>query len=203
MIKSDMFKIVRDLKFDEKKTVYKRGKATIQLYRPSKLSQRFRKYDPKKNFQIWLKEGEREFRPNHLRVFIDLNLRIRSRPELKKELLLTFDEIFHGADPEKELEARSKEDFEHYLNHLTVIGILSQLFLIEQEYGYTEESKFDPPTLFFQGWVREFIDSPKEIDNMCMSVSKGQPPAAKYVNRENKKDRKYKPGLKKLWYVET
>ena len=152
MIKSNMFKIVRDLKFDEKKTIYKEGSVTIQLYRPSTLSKRFRNYDKKKNFQIWLKEGEREFRPNHLRVFIDLNLRTRSRPELKEKLLLVFDNLFYGADPEKELNELSKENFEHYLNDLTVMGILSQLFIIEQEYCYTQESKFEPPTLFFQ-WM--------------------------------------------------
>ena len=203
MIKSDLFKIVRDLEFDEKKIVYKQGNVTIQLHRPSKLSKRFNKYDPKKNFQIWLKEGEREFRPNHLRVFIDLNLRTRSRPELKEKLLLAFDNVFYGADPERELKRLSKENFEHYLNDLTVIGILTQLLLIEQEYVYAKESKFDPPTLFFQGWVREFTDSPKEIDNMCMSVALRQPPAARYVNRENKKDGKYNPDLKKLWYIES
>jgi len=65
-----------------------------------------------------------------------------------------------------------------------------------------KESKFDPPTLFFQGWIREFIDSPKEIDNMCMSVASGQPPKAKYVKLENKKDKKDKPNLKPLWYME-
>ena len=116
MIKSNMFKIVRGLELDEKKTVYKQGNVTIQLYRPSKLSQRFRNYNPKKNFQIWLKEAEREFKPNHLRVFIDLNLRTRSRPELKEKLLLAFDNIFYGADPEKELKGLSKETFERYLN---------------------------------------------------------------------------------------
>ena len=53
MIKSNMFKIVRGLELDEKKTVYKQGNVTIQLYRPSKLSPRFRNYNPKKNF-FWL-----------------------------------------------------------------------------------------------------------------------------------------------------
>lgn len=202
MIKSEIFKIVKELEFDKRKTIFKKGKTEIQLFRPSKLSARFKDYDLKKNFQIWLKEGEREFRPNHLRVFIDLNLRVRSRPELKKELLLAFDNIFYGKDPEKELSKLSKENFEHYLNDLVIIGILAQLFIIEQEYGYHRESKFEPPTLFFQGWVREFIDSPKEIDNLCMSVANGQPPKAKYVKLENKKDKKYNPNLKPLWYLD-
>lgn len=187
-----MFKIVKELEFDNKKTIFKKGNVEIQLYRPSILSARFKDYDVKKNFQIWLKEGKREFRPNHLRVMIDLNLRTRSRADLKEELLIAFDNIFYGKDPEKELFKLSKEKFEHYLNDLIIIGVLSQLFIIEQEYGYNKESKFEPATLFFQGWIRSFIDSPKEIDNLCMSVCNGQPPKASYVNEENKKSPKWR-----------
>jgi len=122
-----MFKIVKELPFDTKRTVYKKEDVEIWIIRPSKLSKRFKDYDIKKNFQIWLKEGEREFRPNHMRVLIDLNLRIRSREDLKEKLLLAFDNIFYGKDPEKELEELEKEDYEHFLNPLTVIGILAQL----------------------------------------------------------------------------
>lgn len=197
-----MFKVIKEFPFDTNKVVYKKDDLEVYLFRPSKLSKRFESYDVQKNFQIWLKEEERTFRPNHLRVMIDLNLRIRSRVDLKKKLLLAFDNIFYGADPEKELKELSKETFEHFLNDLVVIGILSQLFIIEQEYGYHKESKFDPPTLFFQGWIREFIDNPKEIDNLCMSVCNGQPPLAKYVKFENKKDKKHNPKLKSLWYID-
>jgi len=203
MIKLEMFKIVRDLGFDKKVSVFKKGNTEIQLYRPSVLSERFKDYDVKKNFQIWLKEGNREFRPNHLRVMIDLNLRIRNREDLKKELLLAFDNIFYGKDPEKELSKLSKEKFEHYLNDLIIIGVLTQLFIIEQEYCYHRESMFEPPTLFFQGWIREFIDNPKEIDNLCMSVCSGQPPTIKYTYRENGKHKKFEKNLKSLWYLEN
>lgn len=223
MDKSKMLKTVKELPFDTKITVCKKDNTEVQLFRPSKLSARFKDYDVKKNFQIWLKEGEREFRPNHLRVMIDLNLRVRSRPELKEKLLLAFDNIFYGNDPEKQLEELEKEQYEHFsnllsskeidsikkegfgnsLNSLTVIGVLAQLFIIEQEYVYHKESKFEPPTLFFQGWVREFIDNPKEIDNLCMSVCKGRPPLAKYVKLENKKDKKYVGNLVSLWYLKS
>lgn len=202
MDKKSMFKIVKNLPFDTKKTVYKEGKVEIQLLRPSVLSKRFKAYDVKKNFQIWLKEGEREFRPNHLRLMIDLNLKIRGRKDLKKKILLAFDNIFYGKDPVRVLKTLSKERFKHYLNSITVIGVLHQLFIIEQEYGYNKVSKFDPGTLFLQGWIRQIIDSPKEIDNLSMSVCSRQPPAAKYVNLESKKDKKYTANLKPLWYLQ-
>jgi hypothetical protein len=199
MLKSEMFKIVKNLKLDEKKTVFKKGDVEIHLVRPSK---QFKDYEIGRNFQVFLKEGEREFRPNHLRVFIDLNLRVRSRPELKRELLIAFDNIFYGKDPEKELAKLSNEHFENHLNDIIIIGILAQLLIIEQEHNYTKESNYEPPTLFFQGWIREFIDNPKEIDNLCMSVCKWQPPIARYVNKENKKHKMYIKELPALWYTD-
>ena len=203
MNKASMLNIVKKLPFDVKHSVYKEKSIEIQLFRPSSLSKRFKSYDVKKNFQIWLKQGEREFRPNHLRVMIDLNLRIRSRGDLKERLLVSFDNIFYGKDPLKELKDLKDEKFKHYLNSLPIIGVLSQLFIIEQEYCYHGKSNFDPPTLFYQGWIREFIDNPKEIDNLCMSVCSRQPPLAKYVALENKKNRKFVKNLQSLWYLQN
>lgn len=198
----DMFKIVRELDFDTEKVVCNEGGIELFLLRPSKLSKRFKGYDLTKNFQIWLREGERVFKPNHMRVMIDLNLRTRSRPDLKKNMLLIFDNIFYGKDPDKELEKVESEKFEHFLNPLKIIAYLSQLFIIEQDYCYHKESKFDPLTLFFQGWIREFIDSPKEIDNLCMSVCNRQPPKTQYTEKENKKHRKFQENLRPVWYLD-
>ncbi len=201
MNKEQMFEVVKAIPFDKKDVVFQEEESQIYLFRPSKLSKRFKEYDLTKNFQIWLKEGTREFRPNHLRLFIDLNLRIRSTPKMKRNLLLAFDNIFYGKDPEEELKELSEVKFDHFLNKIIVIGTLAQLFIIEQEYCYSKESNYDPPTLFFQGWVRQFIDSPKEIDNMCMSVARFQPPSASYTKRENKKNNEYSNDLKPLWYL--
>jgi len=198
-----MFNIVKELKFDTKFVVYDDGKSLAYIYRPSIPPKKYKNYDHNKNFQIWLKEGNREFKPNHLRIMIDLNLRVRSRPDLKKQLLSAFDNIYYGKDPEQELRILEKEKFEHFLNKIMLIGILSQLFHIEQEYNYNKISKFDPPNLFLQGWIREFIDSPKEIDNLCMSVCNRQSPNSNYVKLENKKDKKYKNNLRELWYLKN
>jgi len=82
MLKSEMIKIVKNLEFDKPKSVYKKGNIEIFLLRPSVLSSRFKYYDKNKNFQVWLKDGDKKFRPNHLRLLIDLNLRARSRKDL-------------------------------------------------------------------------------------------------------------------------
>ncbi len=122
MDKVDMFKIVKKLPCDEIISVLKQDNIEVYLLRPSKLSKRFKDYNVKKNFQIWLKDGEREFRPNHLRIFIDLFLRTRSRPDLKKDILLAFDNIFYGKNPDVELSKLENEKFEHFLNPIKVIG---------------------------------------------------------------------------------
>jgi len=160
---AEAFKIVKELEFDKPMTICEDEGVVVYVLRPSKLSNRFKGYDVKKNFQIWMKDGEREFKPNHLRVMIDLSLRSRSRSDLKEKLSLIFDNIFYGKDPNEEIKIIGKEKFEHFLNSLKVIANLAQLFIIEQEYSYTKESKFDPPTLFLLGWIREFINN--VVDN--------------------------------------
>jgi len=200
---NEMLKIIQDLEFDQKKVLCTDGNVQLFVIRPSKLPKKLKnEYDVKKNFQIWLKEGEREFRPNHLRMMIDLNLRTRSRPDLKKKLLTIFDNVFYGKDPNEEIKLLGKEKFDHFLNSLMIIANLAQLFIIEQEFNYERESNFEPKTLFFQGWIREFIDSPKEIDNMCMSVCNGQPPKVQYTDKENKKNKRYNEKRGSLWYFE-
>lgn len=174
----------------------------VSVFRPREVPRRLRqKYDPNKNFQIWLKEGDEHFRPNHLRLIIDLDLRMRSRPDLQKRLLQAFDDIFYGEDPDIVVERFKGEVFEHKLNSLNVITTLMQLFTIEQAINYTSESKFDPPTLFLLGWVRAAICQNKEIDNLCMSIGRFQPPPSRFTDMENKKKhRKYNLNRPNLWY---
>jgi hypothetical protein len=190
------------LGFDAEDVVCKDNEVEIFVYRPSKLSKRFKHYDVKKNFQIWLRDGDRTFRPNHLRVMIDLNLRIRSRGDLKRPLLSAFDRIFFGECPDDAIRRIRNEEFEHYLNSLRIIAHLHQLFIVEQEYAYIRKSKYDPPTLFYQGWIRQMIDSPREIDNLCMSVCRKQPPAVKYTSKDDKNHENFQKKRKPFWYLE-
>ena len=198
----ETFKLVKKLSFDKDYIVCKSEEAELFILRPSKLTKRFKSYDVKRNFQIWLRIGEREFRPNHLRVMIDLHLRSRSRPDLKRDLLQAFDNIFYGSDPENEIRKLEKENFDHFLNPLPIIANLSQLFLIEQEYAYYGESNFSPINLFYQGWVRQSIATEKEIDNVCMSIANRQPPSPKYTSLDNRKHKDYQEKRKPLWYFE-
>ncbi|MFW6028924.1 MAG: hypothetical protein ACOCRO_01580 [Halanaerobiales bacterium] len=201
MLYEKMLEIVKKLEFDNELIICEADNNKLSIIRPSKVSSRFKNYDVNKNFQIYLNDGNRKFRPNHLRVMIDLNLRVRSRPDLKKLLCECFDNIFYKNDPETEILKIKNENFEHYLNPLKITAYLSQLFIIEQDYNYNKESKFEPPTLFYQGWVREFIDNTKEIDDLCMSVCRFRPPRVKYTCQDNKKHNGYNKNAQLLWYL--
>ncbi|KXS47860.1 hypothetical protein [Halanaerobium congolense] len=101
-----MFEIVKELEFDNEFVVKKIN-------------------DINKNFQIFLRNQDRHFRPNHLGVLIDLNLRVRSRPDLKKEMAKVFDNIYYKKDPDQEIQSLLEQEFEHFLNPLEIIANLS------------------------------------------------------------------------------
>lgn len=132
-----MFDVIFKLPIGESVSIFDDGKTDLYVVRPSKI---FKNYDIDKNFQIFIREGNREFRPNHLRVMIDLHLRSISRPDLKRELLLAFDEIFYKKDTFISTQKLVNEEFRFCLNSLQLIAVLHQLFLIEQELNYTKES---------------------------------------------------------------
>ena len=197
----DMFKTIMSLEFDRPLVVYEENKVQLFVLRPSKLSARFKTYDVKKNFQIWLREDEREFRPNHLRVMIDVHLRVRSRSDLREKVATLFDNTFYKEDLTTLMKPLSQEHFEHFLNPLDLVAQLSQLFLIEQEYAYHRESKFDPGTLFYQGWLRQTIDDTKEIDNIVMSIASGRPPSPSYTSQDDRKHKAFNGSRKPLWWL--
>lgn len=200
---SDQLQAIVNLPFDTPTPIFDSSELEIYVLRPSALSKRFKNYDVNKNFQVWLRSGKREFKPNHLRVMIDLDLRIRSRPDLQKKLAQAFDGVFYGNDPKQLATDLKNESFEHFLNSIEITLYLSQLFIIEQDYAYRTESKYNPRTLFYQGWVRQIIDSghEKEIDNLIMSVASRRPPDAKYTSQDDKNNKKYFNGSKPLWWL--
>ncbi len=198
----EMKEIILDLPFDTMTQVYDNGEQAILLYRPSTLSERFKNYDVNTNFQIFLKIGnDTPFRPNHLRLLIDLKLRSREIPQLREELLLAFDKIFYGEEPLLAIEPLANVRFTQYINPLDITAILAQLFIIEQDIGYGTRSTFNPPSLYIHGWIRTFIDSEQEIDQIVYRICRNTPPAVKYTCQDNQNHPKYNPNAEYLWYV--
>lgn len=202
MTYNDMFSRVQDLQFDIEEDVFISNTERIYLLRPSVLPKRFSSYDPKTNIQIWLEEpGKRPFKPNHLRILIDLKLRIRENPELRYEFLEAFDKIFYGTDPLYAIAPLQCYQYTQHIGSLESTAILSQLFIIEQEYGFNGQSKYNPPSLYIQGWIRNFIDSDSEIDILCRRICSFTPPPAKYTCCDDKNHKKYISNAEPLWYI--
>lgn len=194
------FKIIKNIEIWETKSILIKENFEIYVVRPEK---EFKNYDISKNFQIFLKlPNWREFRPNHLIVMIDLNLRIRSNPEQKEKLLNLFDDIFYKKIYSNSLEELSNINFEHFLYDIEIISSLYVLFLIEQDYNYPDwKSNYNPKTLFLHWWIRQFINDWKEIDNLVMSVCRRQPPMVKYTYQDDLNHKKYNINRDNLWYL--
>lgn len=190
------------LPFDTMTKVYENDEQKVLVYRPSTLSAHFKDYDVNTNFQIFLQIGDdKPFRPNHLRLLLDLKLRSRELPETINDLLLTFDEIFYGSDPLESIKHVKKINYSQFINPIDITAVLAQLFIIEQNIGYGGKSTFDPPSLYIHGWIRTFIASEQEIDQIVYRICRNTPPATKYTCQDNKNHRKYNPNAKYLWYL--
>lgn len=154
------------------------------------------------NFQIFLKIGDdKPFKPNHLRLLIDLKLRAREIPQSRIELLTAFDKIFYGAEPLKAISPLTHINFTQYINPIDITAVLAQLFIIEQNIGYGNKSTFNPPSLYIHGWIRTFIASDQEIDQIVYRICRNTPPTVKYTCQDNKNHPEYNPNAKLLWYI--
>ncbi len=202
MTYEEMKDIVLELPFDTMTEVYNNGEQAILIYRPSTLSERFKDYNVNTNFQVFLRIGnDKPFRPNHLRLLIDLKLRARELPQAKEELLIAFDKIFYGEDPLFAINSLIHIRFTQYINPIDITAILAQLFIIEQDIGYGGKSTFNPPSLYIHGWIRTFIASEQEIDQIVYRICRNTPPAVKYTCQDNKNHRNYNPNAEYLWYL--
>lgn len=197
----EMYEKVKSLPFNTMTYVYSNQQYQVSIYRPSVLSERFSSYNADTNFQIYLKIGEEQpFRPSHLKLLLDLNLCIRIAPHIKDKMLLAFDQIFYGTDPIESVFPLMGTAFPSFVMPLDIMAVLAQLFLIEQNIGYGNRSKFNPPSLYIQGWIRAFIDCENEIDKVVYSICRYNPPSPRYTCQDDRNHPKYAPQAPPLWY---
>lgn len=149
-----------------------------------------------------MKEGNNvEFKPNHLRILISLNLWIRNNPYLCNELSLAFDQIFYGEDPSVAISNLTPSEYIGGLNSLGIIAHLAQCFYVEQDYSFASKSNFDPPSLYLHGWVRTFINSDAAIDQLIWRICRNTPRRIGYTRLDNKLDPRHIINPPDLWYL--
>lgn len=198
---TELERIIIDLPFDEKKDIYSSNGQTLYVVRPQKLSERFKEYDASKNIQIWLKiDGKKPFKPNHFRLLIDLYTRVRECPESKDTLLEVFDRIFYGEDPLDVMHMLDTYQFTQAINPIDIAVVLAQLFIAEQNVGFGKKSKYNPRSLYIQGWIRTFINADYEIDQVISGISYNRPPLVGYTKQDDKNHKEYNPDAQPLWY---
>ncbi|MGM9520702.1 MAG: hypothetical protein ACI3WS_08505, partial [Phascolarctobacterium sp.] len=120
---------------------------------------------------------------------------------IKNLLLESFDRIFYGEDPLVAINPLESIEFVNCIEPLPVVANLAQIMLVEQEIGYGSKSTFEPPSLYLQGWIRTFLDSNKEIDELVYRLCRNTPPQVKYTSQDNRKHKKYVPNASPLWYL--
>lgn len=198
----ELEKIVIDLAFEEMKEIYSNGEQTLSIFRPRKLAKEFERYDSSKNVQIWLQIGDKKpFKPNHFRLLIDLYTRVREHPKSKNKLLYVFDKIFYGDDPLEVMHILDDCNYTQAINPIDISVILSQLFIVEQNVGFGRKSKYNPRSLYLQGWIRTFINEDYEIDQILAGISRNRPPLVRYTKLDDQNHKDYLPNAAPLWYI--
>ncbi|MGP1570201.1 MAG: hypothetical protein ACTTH0_04690 [Eubacteriales bacterium] len=198
---AELEQIIIDLPFDEEKEIYSNNVQTLYVVRPKILSERFKEYDASKNIQIWLKIGDKKpFKPNHFRLLIDLYTRVREYPESKNTLLEVFDRIFYGEDPLEVMHMLDTYHFTQAINPIDIAVVLAQLFIAEQNVGFGKKSKYNPRSLYIQGWIRTFINADYEIDQVISGISFNRPPLVGYTKQDDKNHKEYNSNAQPLWY---
>jgi len=195
----ELIKIANELPLESEKVIYTLGDIKFILKRPTKSGRSLkREYNPHRNLQIWIQE-EHEFMPNHLRILLDLEFKLRFHPEYKEDLMMAFDRLYYGEDPDSIGKDFKYMKFRKELKDLKYDLYLAQLFFAEQEVGYHFQSRFNPKYLYLQGWIRCVLSRDMEIDKLLWSATRNPPPV-RFTKKDNKNRKEYDPNAKPLWW---
>jgi len=133
------------------------------------------------NLQIFLKKpGKKEFRPNHLRLLIDLYLKKISDPEKSEYIFSVIERIFNGEDPKNFINDVKNMRFKMQIDDVDINLYCAQLFMLEQDICY-EKSKYDPHRLFLMGYIRYVRSGEEEIDKIARGIAVGYPPPPRFT----------------------
>ena len=177
----DLKDLILNLEITERKTIYTTSKGEeIFVYKPSKPSATLKHadYDPRRNFQIFLKfPNKREFRPNHLRLLLDLHLKRLSDKIKSNYIFSVLEKIYEGDDPVDFADKLKDLDFRMQIDSSVLNIYYGQLFMIEQDINWSyRKTQCDPPRSYLMGYIRMVHSGEKEIDRLLWSATRNPPP---------------------------
>jgi hypothetical protein len=178
----ELLEIIEKLEIGKSRNIYRVDGIDLWIFRPEKLGRSLKskeKYDVKKNFQIFMKKSEgKAFRPNHLRILIDLHLKLISDPKSAESVFSVLEEIYKGEDPLKFKEQLDKLKFKMELDPVLINVCCAQMFMAEQDINYTK-GKIKPPRSFLMGYIR-FVKSGEENIDKILWNSIRHPPREEF-----------------------
>jgi len=159
--------------------IYEYKGAEIFIHRPESIPTHLKQkanYDPHKNFQIFLRlPGIKAFKPNHLRILLDLHLKNVSNPNNANFIFDSFEHIYNKEDPKKFIPTLENINFRMQIDSAVLNLLYGQLFMVEQEINYTF-GQVNPPRAFLMGYIRLIKSGEYEIDRVLWSATRNPPP---------------------------
>ncbi|MEM4245254.1 MAG: hypothetical protein QXR60_03570 [Candidatus Nanoarchaeia archaeon] len=180
-----LLEVIKKLEFDKPQIIYSFDDGTqLFIVRPRQLGKSLKskdKYDIKTNFQIFMNKGrEKPFRPNHLRVLLDLYLKKVSEPLSAEIIFSVLEEIYKGKDPLDFKEELSPLKFRMSLDSPFINVCCAQLFMAEQDINYIH-GKIKPPRAYIMGYIRLIKKGEENIDKVLWN-SVRHPPRKEFIN---------------------
>ena len=173
-----LLELIKNLKIGDSKNIYRVDNTDLWIFRPEKLGRSLKskdKYDIKTNFQIFMRgEDGKAFKPNHLRILLDLHLKLISNSELAEKLFSILEDIYNGKDPLEFKGELEKMRFKMQLDPPLVNVCCTQLFMAEQDINYTH-GKIQPPRSFLMGYIRFIKTKQENIDKILWSSIRHPP----------------------------
>lgn len=169
---------IEKLGMGKSETMYKFDNGVeLYVHRPEKLGRSLkREYAIHKNFQIFMKKpGEEDFKPNHLRILINLHLKKISDSEKAELIFDILEKVYNGEDPLLYKDKLTSLNFKMSLDPTLVDVCLAQLFMCEQEICYTD-GKVKPPRAYLMGYIRLVRSGKVEIDKLLWNSIRHPPP---------------------------
>lgn len=127
--------------------------------------------------------GQPEFYPTHIRLLIDLYIKLESNPDGAKKLFKTLEKVYNGVDPQDYVDELRIIDFPMHLDEAEVNLYVAQLLMIEQDFnfgpGAPKKSKLDPPREYLMRFIRWIAARDTQIDRIIFAAAGRKYPAPK------------------------